>query len=186
MARPTDRVRDELLTLRCQAGEPAAFAELIAAFERPLRYYLTKLLGDEDRAYDVMQDVWMHAIRGIRQLVEPAALKVWLYRLAHHRAVDHLRRRHVRQEAEQDRALPGDAASSDPEFTNFDAQAVHRALDELEPAHREVLVLFFLEDLSLEDIADVIGRPVGTVKSRLHYARRSLHDRLLRGGYGPA
>jgi RNA polymerase sigma-70 factor, ECF subfamily len=62
---------------------------------------------------------------------------------------------------------------------------VHRALDELEPAHREVLVLFFLEDLSLEDIADVVGRPVGTVKSRLHYARRSLHDVLVRGGYGP-
>lgn len=186
MDRPTDRVRDELLALRCQAGEPAAFAELIAAFERPLRYYLAKLLGDEDRAYDVLQDVWMQTIRSIRQLVEPAALKVWLYRLAHGRAVDHLRRRRVRQEAEQDRALPEDAAAGDPEFTRFDAQAVHRALDELQPGHREVLVLFFLEDLSLEEIADVVGRPVGTVKSRLHYARRSLHDLLARGGYGPA
>jgi DNA-directed RNA polymerase specialized sigma24 family protein len=57
--------RDELLALRCQAGEPAAFAELIAAFERPLRYYLVKTLGDEDRAYDVLQEVWLKA-EGIR------------------------------------------------------------------------------------------------------------------------
>lgn len=186
MDRSTARIRDELLALRCQAGEPAAFAELIAAFERPLRYYLFKLIGNEDRAYDALQDVWLNAIRSIRQLVEPAALRVWLYRLAHGVAVDHLRRRSVRQAAEHDRAWPGDAATDDPEFTAVDVQAIHRGLDELEPAHREALVLFFLEDLSLEDMADIVGRPVGTVKSRLHYAKRALHEVMKRGGYGPA
>ncbi len=186
MDRSTARTRDELLALRCQSGEPAAFAELIAAFERPLRYYLVKLLGDEDRAYDVLQEVWLKVIRSIRQLVEPAALRVWLYRLAHGVAVDNIRRRRVRQMAEQERAAPEDAADMDSEFTAIDAQAIHRALDELPPPQREVLVLFFLEDMSLEDIADVVGCPVGTVKSRLHYAKRTLHDLLKRGGYGPA
>jgi RNA polymerase sigma-70 factor (ECF subfamily) len=186
MPRSTERLRDELLALRCQSGEPEAFAELIAAFERPLRYYLLKLLGDEDRAYDVLQEVWLNALRSIRSLVAPAALRVWLYRLAHGLAVDHIRRRRVRREAEQERALPEAAGLPDPDFTSLDARAIHRALDELEPAHRAVLVLFFLEDLSLEDIADVVTCPVGTVKSRLHYAKRALHDLLKRGGYGPA
>jgi RNA polymerase sigma-70 factor (ECF subfamily) len=177
--------RDELLAMRCQSGEPAAFADLIAAFERPLRYYLLKLLGDEDRAYDVLQEVWMAALRTIRQLVEPAALRVWLYRLAHGLAVDHIRRRRVRQVAEQERAAPEDAVGADPEFTSVDAQAIHGALDELPPLQREAIVLFFLEDMSLEEIAEVLRCPVGTVKSRLYYAKRALHDLLMRGGYGP-
>jgi RNA polymerase sigma-70 factor (ECF subfamily) len=186
MDRSTDRTRDELLALRCQSGEPAAFGDLIAVFERPLRYYLLKLLGDDDRTYDVLQELWLKVVHTIRQLVEPAALRVWLYRLAHGLAVDHIRRRRVRQVAEQERALPDDAVESDPEFSQVDAQAVHRALDELNPIQREVLVLFFLEEMSLEDIADVVDCPTGTVKSRLHYAKRALHDLLKRGGYGPA
>jgi RNA polymerase sigma-70 factor (ECF subfamily) len=177
--------RDELLTLRCQAGEPAAFAELIATFERPLRYYLVKLLGDEDRAYDVLQEVWLKVVHSIRQLVEPAALRVWLYRLAHGVAVDQIRRRRVRQVAEQERAAPEDAAEPDPDFTVIDAHAIHRALDELPSLQREALVLFFLEDLSLQGIAEVLQCPVGTVKSRLYYAKLALRDLLMRDGYGP-
>lgn len=186
MDRVTARIGDELLALRCQSGEPAAFADLIAAFEQPLRYYLVKLMGDEDRAYDVLQEVWMKVVRTIRQLVEPAALRVWLYRLAHGMAVDDIRRRRVRQIAEQERAAPENAAEPDPEFTAVDAQTIHKALDELPPLQRQVLVLFFLEDLSLEEIAEVLRCPVGTVKSRLHYAKRTLHELLKRGAYGPA
>jgi len=184
MDRSTNRARDELLALRCQSGDPEAFRDLIAAFERPLRYYLLKTLADDDRAYDVLQELWLKVFRTIRTVVEPAALRVWLYRAAHGLAVDQIRRRHVRQVAEQERALPEEGAS-DPEFTRIDAQAIHRALDELDPPQREVLVLYFLEDLSHEDIADVVGCPAGTVKSRLHYAKRALHDVLKRGGYGP-
>jgi RNA polymerase sigma-70 factor (ECF subfamily) len=186
MDHSTARIRDELLALRCRAGDPTAFADLIAEFEGPLLYYLLKLLGNEDRAYDVLQELWLKVVRTIRQLVEPAALRVWLYRAAHGLAVDQIRRRQVRQAAEQEHALAVDAAGPDPEFTAIDAQAIHRALDELSPREREVLVLFFLESMSLEDIAEVVGRPVGTVKSRLHYAKRALLDVLKRDGYGPA
>jgi RNA polymerase sigma-70 factor, ECF subfamily len=181
----TARTRDELLALRCQSGDPSAFADLIRDFEQPLRYYLLKLLGNEDRAYDVLQELWLKVVRTIRQLVDPGALRVWLYRAAHGLAVDQIRRRQVRQAAEQEHALAVDAAAAEPDFTAMDAQTIHRALDELEPREREVLVLFFLENMTLEEIAEVVGRPVGTVKSRLHYAKRALHDLLKRDGYGP-
>src|SRR4249919_2307814 len=111
MDRSTDRARDELLALRCQSGDPEAFRELIATFEQPLRYYLLKTLRDEDRAYDVLQELWLKVFRGIRQLVEPAALRVWLYRAAHGLAVDQIRRRQVREAAEQQRALTEDNAA---------------------------------------------------------------------------
>jgi RNA polymerase sigma-70 factor (ECF subfamily) len=185
MDQSPERTREELLALRCQSGDPAAFAELIAQFERPLRYYLLKLLGDDDRSYDVLQELWLKAMRTIRQLVEPRALRVWLYRAAHGLAVDQIRRSQARQAAEREHAVAIDQAGPDPEFGAVDAQAIHHALDELEPREREVLVLFFLENMSQEDIADVVGCPTGTVKSRLHYARRSLHKVLKRDGYGP-
>jgi RNA polymerase sigma-70 factor (ECF subfamily) len=91
----------------------------------------------------------------------------------------------VREAAEQEHALAADATGPEPDFTATDAQAIHCALDKLESRAREVLVLFFLESMSLEEIAEVVGRPVGTVKSRLHYAKRALHGLLKRDGYGP-
>jgi RNA polymerase sigma-70 factor (ECF subfamily) len=82
------RSRDEWLALRCQLGEPAAFADLVAAMERPLLYYVTKLLGGPDQAFDVLQEVWLTAFRTIRRLAESAAVRGWLYRIAHGRALE--------------------------------------------------------------------------------------------------
>ena len=64
--------RDEWLALGCQRGRPNAFEELIREMERPLLYYLTKLLLDEERALDVLQEIWFRAFRSSRQLEEPA------------------------------------------------------------------------------------------------------------------
>jgi len=74
--------------------------------------------------------------------------------------------------------------SDDPSFTEDDAAAIHEALNELPPKHREVLVLYFLEDFSLAEIAAVVGCSEGTVKSRIHYAKRAMKEILLGGGYG--
>ena len=70
-------------------------------------------------------------------------------------------------------------------FSAGDGAAIHRALDELEPAHREVLVLHFLEDFAVAEIAGIVKCPEGTVKSRLFHARRAMRALLERGGYGP-
>jgi RNA polymerase sigma-70 factor, ECF subfamily len=75
-------------------------------------------------------------------------------------------------------------ASAEESFTAEDAAAIHSALDALDAKHREVLILHFLEDLPLADIAAIIGCPAGTVKSRVFYARKALREVLLRGGYG--
>jgi RNA polymerase sigma-70 factor (ECF subfamily) len=178
------RARDEWVALRCQAGEPAAFEDLVDAMERPLLYYASKLLGNEETALDVLQDVWLRAFRSIRRLQDPCSLRPWLYRITYGVAVDRLRRSKSREWAEE---LNADEVQqcAEPSFDEEDSDALHRALDELGLKHREVLVLHFLEDFSVAEIAATVGCPEGTVKSRIHHAKRALKEILLRGGYEP-
>jgi RNA polymerase sigma-70 factor, ECF subfamily len=175
--------RDEWLALACQRGRPEAFEELIREMERPLLYYVAKLVRDEERALDVLQEIWLRAFRSIRQLKEPRRLRPWLYRIAHGLVVDRIRHDISQTQTEQARALPPDAAAEES-FAPEDAAAIHRALDALNVNHREVLILHFLEDMPLAEIAATIDCPVGTVKSRISYAKQALKEILLRGGYG--
>jgi RNA polymerase sigma factor (sigma-70 family) len=178
------QARDEWLALRCKFRVPGAFEDLIREMERPLLYYVTKLLNDEHLALDVLQEVWGAAFRGIGGLQEPQALRPWLYRIAHGMVVDRIRYEASRERAE--RAWAEQSQTGDePSFDADDAAAIHRALDLIDAKHREVLVLHFLEDLSVAAIASIIGCPEGTVKSRIYYAKRTLKEVLGRGGYGP-
>ena len=80
--------------------------------------------------------------------------------------------------------MDGLQEGADISFTRDDAAAIHEALNDLEPRHREVLALYFLEDFSLSEIAAVVGCAEGTVKSRIHYAKRRMKEILAGGGYG--
>src|SRR5262245_35016304 len=126
------RTKDEWVALRCQAGEPNAFEDLVALMERPLLYYAAKLTGDADIALDILQDVWMKAFRGIRALKDPSALRAWLYRMTHGIAVDRIRQDLSRERVE-DAHLEGFQESGDVSFGEEDAAAIHEALSELGP-----------------------------------------------------
>lgn len=177
------RARDEWMALRCQAGDPHAFEDLVATMERPLLYYASKLLGSEERALDALQDVWMRVFRGIRGLKDPGSVRPWLYRATYGIAIDRIRQDSSRRRAE-DLHTEGFTETAEPDFENVDAAAVHAALDAIDLTHREVLVLHFLEDFSVAEIAAVIGCPEGTVKSRIHHAKKAMKEILQRGGYG--
>ena len=180
-----DRVQFAWLALRCQTGDPEAFADLIAVMERPLLYYAMSLTGNQDAALDVLQDVWLRVVRGIRRLKDPGSLKPWLYAITHGVAVDRIRRDYRRDKAEQ--AQLDDAFNIDePSFGGEDATAIRDALSRLGVKHREVLVLHFLQDLSILEIANVVGCSEGTVKSRIHYAKRQLKQILEGVKYGTA
>ena len=173
------QTRDEWLALRCRLGEPEAFGELVRELERPLLYYAVKLLADEDSALDVLQEVWLAAFRAIRRLDEPRTVRRWLYRITHDRAVDRVRHDRSRDRAERVRSEgTPEEGGEEPSFEAADVQAVHRALDRIDLRHREVLVLHFLDDLSVADIAAVVGAPAGTVKSRIYHAKRALKGAL--------
>ena len=172
------RTRDAWLTLRCQLGEAAAFRELVTEFERPLAYFISKLIGDRDAAWDVLQLVWIRAFRRIRHLETPEQLRAWLYSIAHGLAIDHLRKRDSVHRIEREYAEQNPEAEEGPGFDPEELQEVHRAIDELDLRLREVLTLYFLEEMSISDMARILGCPEGTVKSRLFHARQALRQRL--------
>src|SRR5262249_39423252 len=155
------------------------FAELVERYGPRLRYFVRKLLaGPAADVEDVLQEVWLDVFRGVARLAAPAAFRTWLYRVARDRTLRTLRRRRPPPKPPPDEA-PG-ADDENDEFTAEDAARVHAALDGLAPEHREVLVLRFLEAMDYEEIARVVGCQLGTVRSRLHYAKRALRRRLER------
>jgi RNA polymerase sigma-70 factor (ECF subfamily) len=177
MNEPAERLYERLLVLRLQAGDGAVLAELAERYSPRLRYYLRKMLGDADSAEDALQEVWLDVFRSAARLADPAACPAWVYRIARDRAFRELRRK-SRAPAPLGDDEPADAAAEDEEFSAEDAARIHAALDQLPPEGREVLVLRFLEDMSYEEIAGVVGCPVGTVRSRIHYAKRALRRAL--------
>ena len=174
----TQRTRDTWIALRCQLGEPRGFEALVAEMERPLLYYAARLTRSDEVALDVLQEVWIQVFRIINRLREPAALRTWLYRIVRGIALNHVRAETTRRHAEEAAAEEIDTTTAEPEFDTVDVAELHDALDELDEKHRDVLVLHFLEELSIDEIATVVGCPPGTVKSRIHYAKRALARRL--------
>lgn len=177
------RARDAWIACRCRLGEAEAFETLVSEMQRPLFYYVLKLLGnDEDAALDVLQEVWVKVFRGIRGLRAPEALRAWLYRVARGTALNRVRGNAARSDAEEplgdapDGAT--DAADEGPGIGPDQAFEVHEALDRLDRRHREVLVLLFLEGLTVDEIASVVAVPPGTVKSRVYHAKKALRALL--------
>jgi RNA polymerase sigma-70 factor (ECF subfamily) len=180
-----NRTQFEWLALRCQSCEPGAFEDLIAVMERPLLYYATSLTGNQDAALDVLQEVWIRALRDLRKLRDPGALRSWLYSITHGITVDRIRKNYAREAAEKIQ-FEDFQETEEPSFAAEDAAAIHQALSQIGLRHREVLVLHFLQDLSLAEIAAVVGCSQGTVKSRIHYAKRAMKEILSGGNDGKA
>ena len=180
MSDPAERIYERLLVVRAQAGDDAAFAELVERYSLRLRYFLRKLLGGErhrgrslqDGAEDLLQDVWLDVLRQLPRLKDPQALSAWLYRIARDRAYGRMRR--LRRAEPLDEANVVDAVEVEAEFSPEEAARIHAALDQLPSEQREVLVLRFLEDMTYEQIAGVVGCQLGTVRSRIHYGKQAL------------
>jgi RNA polymerase sigma-70 factor, ECF subfamily len=169
-----DSILQELLVLRCKRGDAQAFTELVRTWERRLFFFIRRLVATEEDAWDVLQQTWLKVTQGIRSLNNSRNLPTWLYSIARRTAMSHWRgyyreQSHIAEKAE----LTGVADENEnSEFEN--AERVAAALSRISLPHREVLTLHFLEELSLDEIAEVLGIPQGTVKSRLSYAKRAL------------
>jgi len=175
-----DGLSEHLVVLRCQVGEEAAFETLFDRYNGRLLYYLRRMLGTTGQAEDVLQTVWLRVVRKIGTLEEPRALRTWLYRIAHNEAVQQLRKagREVALEEMEEKL---EAAPEEDDSRPLDTAQVHAALDEISPAHRAVLTLRFVNDLSYAEIAGVVGCSVGTIRSRIYYAKRALRKLIEEG-----
>jgi RNA polymerase sigma-70 factor (ECF subfamily) len=183
MTDTADQLYERVLVLRCQAGDEAAFTELVERYQPRLRYYLRKMLAGTDAADDAYQDVWFDVFRAVSRLANPGAFRAWLYRIARDRALRVLRRRRPPHRPLDDVEVAANGVADGGEFTAEDVARIHAGLDRLAPEHREVMVLRYVEGMSYEEVARVAGCQLGTVRSRLHYAKRALRRALERTGH---
>lgn len=164
----------ELLAIRAKRGDKAAFEEIIRVLERPLFYYVRRLVESDEDAWDVLQQTRVKAFRGLGSLRETKSLRIWLYAIAHRTVMSHHRAAY-RNQAILDEAFGSETAiETDAPPNPEDAERVHFALAQLHPDFRAVLTLRFLEQLSVDQTAEIIGVPAGTVKLRLFHAKRAL------------
>lgn len=181
---------DELVAVRCQLGERAAFDLLLERWHGPLAAYVTRLAGDDEAAREVVQDTWVRVLRGIGRLSDPAKIGAWMFGIARRTLMDRLRARYgelPRSGAEVDSlSADEDGFAAERELDRRDDVARLRAeLADLPFAEREVLTLFYLGELPLAEVAKVLDVPQGTVKSRLFRARQLLARALGRGSSAP-
>lgn len=175
--RRLQRLEETLWVIQARGGDTTAFTRLVTRYEQPIFYYLKRFIRDDSAAADTHQEIWLDAYRGLRRLATPEAFCPWLYRIAHAKAMRHIREEMREKQHTQPLEESHEAIAWEAEDTH-DAEAVHQALDKLPSRQREVLTLFYLHDLSLEEIAAVLDCPLGTLKSRLHHARLALRPLL--------
>ena len=176
MIRPDAQLAEHILITRCQLRDRQALGELIERYAQPLRYFIRRLVDDADLAEELLQDTWLKVIRKIHTLKDPDRFTVWLYRIARNRAYQELRRKRPTVPLDDTVEAPDDPAE---EALSFDDVAkLHRCLNELAPLHKEVLVLRFIEQMSYEEIADVVKCSLGTVRSRIYNAKLALKKKL--------
>jgi RNA polymerase sigma-70 factor (ECF subfamily) len=169
----------EALVLRAMGRDMAAFDSLVRHYHKRLLYYVARLTRDSDRAEDVMQNVWIDVYQQLPTLRSTRAFSTWLYRIARNHTCRELRRYRREVPAESLEELPEDIPGADDQALSADeVAALHRCMDALSPEHRESLILRYMEELSYEEIADIAGCSVGTVRSRIHYAKKALAQNL--------
>ncbi len=180
------------LVAELKAGSEEAFAYLLAVYQNPLFNLILHMVADQGEASDVLQNVLVKILRGIRQFSERSSLKTWIYRIAVHEASNHrrsLRRRLFHEPFSMDdealhlsvrSVISGNERKSPYDvYEQAECQAeVERALATLAEPFRAVVVLREIEGLSYEEIAEVLGVAEGTVKSRLRRGREVLKRKL--------
>lgn len=172
-----ERLYEDLLILRCQAGDEAALTELIARYSPGLCSYLARLTAHRDSADDLLQETWIDVYRKIHRLDQPRAFAAWIYRIARDKAYLAMRRRPAHCEP-VDLKLAESIAAKEHDLARDDAEHLQAALDQLPFEQREILLLRYVHALSYEQISEVISRPVGTVRSRIHYSKISLRQKM--------
>ena len=168
---------EQLPVPQARAGMPEAWDTLFQRYQLPLYVYVFELVREEQTSLDIVQETFINADRHLGSLRDDEKFGSWLFGIAHQKCIQRWRKQH-RQAAllEQFAAEPPDSEDSPDELlirAEQEAEFV-KLLNQLPPPQRSVLLLHFIEEFSLEEIAAITGAQLGTVKSRLHYAKRAL------------
>jgi len=173
--------REQLPVPQAKAGEPEAWDTLFRRYQLPLYVYVFELAHDEQTSLDLVQETFIAAVRHIGSLRDDDKFGSWLFGIAHQKFIQRWRKQRreevlldeIPESADEFEGSPDDLLIRQEQEAEF-----MELLNQLPLPQRSVLLLHFVEDFSLEEIAGITGIPIGTVKSRLHYAKKSLRKLL--------
>jgi RNA polymerase sigma-70 factor (ECF subfamily) len=169
--------REQLPVAQARAGEPEAWDTLFRRYQLPLYVYVFELVHNEQTSLDLVQETFIAASKHIAGLRDDEKFGSWLFGIAHQKCIQSWRKQN------RNEALRDEIADVPEEFEDDPGKLLIRReqeaqfmnlLNQLPPLQRAVLLLHFVEDFSLVEIADITGAQTGTVKSRMHYAKKAL------------
>ncbi len=176
------RASDASLVRLIASNQESALSELYDRHALGVFNYLRRLVKNQEVAEDLLQETYIAIWQGAVAFKGRSSVKTWIFRIAHNLAVSWLRKMHGLKAKEQKLLEKVDGNPEYAAINNWKTEQLQAAIDELSAEHRSVIELAFVQELSYSEIAKVIDRPVGTVKSRISYALRRLGGLLKRQG----
>jgi RNA polymerase sigma-70 factor (ECF subfamily) len=184
---------DADLVVRALAGREDGFEELVRRYQRPIVAYVYRMVGDYDSALDLAQEVFIKVYNSLGRYRPEFKFSTWIYRIAHNASIDYLRRAGNLRTEDMEVACEGGstfekpfaskALSPEQETERGERRAeIEEVVRQLAPAYRELIVLRHSHDLSYDEIAEVTGLPLGTVKNRIFRAREAMRELLVARG----
>lgn len=192
-----ERAEDLKLVRRCLADDPSAYSGLVERYQRPVFGLVVRMLRDPSVAEEITQEAFIRAYTKLSTFDQRRKFSSWLFRIAHNATIDEIRKNRpatVPLETDDDEGrvdllqVLADHGTADPE-RRAAGSALRDDLEEvvrgLRPEYAEVMVLRFIEELSYDEIAEVMDLPLGTVKTYIHRARRKVATEIASRGWGP-
>ena len=184
MAKSREQIYNELLVIKCRQADKEAFNELVGRWQKRLWNYAFKVTGSESAAWDIVQETWHGIIKGIKRLDDTTAFPRWAFRIANNKCTDWLRRQRVQQKLNDELIKNIQNETDDKTACDEKSEVLQKALRKLSPDRRALLILRYNEDFEIEQIAEIIAVPSGTVKSRLHRTLNQLREIVERSQNG--
>src|SRR5215213_11963045 len=183
---------DVELIAKAISGREDGFEELVRRYQRPITNYVFRMLNDYDASLDVTQEVFIKVYNSLSRYSSEYKFSTWLYRIAHNAAIDHMRRNSISPQSLETENADGtyqlqiECPKPSPEQNRERSEwrtEIDNVVKRLPGAYRELILLRHAQDLSYDEIADVTGLPLGTVKNRLFRAREMMREIFVERGF---
>ena len=171
------------LVKQFKAGDASAFEVIMKHYEPYVMGLTLRMIGDRATAEDICQEVFVKVLKGLRRFREGSTLKTWIFRIAHNTVVDHVRSSKNLEEPleEPENGTKHEATESSPLNTLAEEQLrleITKSMKSLQPQVREIVHLFYWDQLSVGEIGEAMDLPAGTVKTHLFRARKKLRETI--------
>lgn len=185
-------ITDRDLVADTVGGSEAGFEEIVRRYQKPISSYVYRILGNHEASLDVTQEVFIKVYNSLHRYSPEFKFSTWVYRIAHNAAIDHLRRSWLNVQSLETENADGtyqiqiEATGHSPEKNRELSEwrtVISNVVQLLPDAYRQLILLRHSNDLSYDEIAEVTGLPLGTVKNRLFRAREMMRNILIEQGF---